>query len=53
VSDVIANGDTENLTNIGSRISADQQDALSLIRQSYRSGTCQRGLADAAFAGKE
>ncbi len=51
--DVVADGNTKDLPDIGRRVGADQQHALVRRGQLNRRGAGNRGLADAALAGEK
>ena len=51
--DGVADGDAEDLPDVGGGVGADQQHPLALLGQVDGRGAGQRGLADAALAGEE
>jgi len=51
--DVVADLDAEHLTDVGRRVGAHQQHAVSGLGQSHGGRAGQRGLAHAAFAGEK
>ena len=51
--DPVADLSFEHLTDIGRRVSADQQHALAFVRQRTRGSASERGFPDPALTGKE